>query len=1169
MLHDWGVIAAAFGYIGFLFLVASHGDRRSPVGRGRASGLIYPLSLAIYCTSWTFFGSVGFATRASTDFLAIYVGPILMIGLGAGVLRRVIQLAKAHNITSIADFIGARYGKSQAVAATVALIAIIGSVPYIALQLKAVASSLETILSEDQAFSHIPILGDMALMVTLAMAAFAVLFGTRQTDATEHQHGLMLAVATESIIKLIAFLAAGIFVTFWMFSPHELIERAMRTPEAVRAINYSPSIGNFLTMTLLSLCAIMLLPRQFHVSVVENSSDAEVSRARWLFPFYLVAINLFVIPIALAGLVTFPFGAVDPDMYVLALPMEGGAGLLSVAVFVGGLSAATAMVIVECVALSIMVSNDLVVPLVLQRRPEGRTGGADFSDFLLRSRRLAIFAIMVMAYFYYRALGNTQLAAIGLLSFAAIAQLAPSFFGGLLWRRATARGAIGGMLVGFAVWLYTLFIPSFMDSSTAGILLLQHGPFGIEALRPQALFGADLPPLMHGVIWSLSLNVLTYVLLSLARRPSSIELVQADLFVPNTLAPISPNFRRWRTTVTVQDIQTTVAQYLGPDRARHSFEAFSVRRNVRLESGAPADFELLQHAEHLIASSIGAASSRLVMSLLLRKRTVSAKAALKLLDDSHAALHFNREILQTALNHVRQGIAVFDADLQLICSNRQFGDLLNVPPHFIQFGTPLREILEFMGVSEPDNPVEREAMLERRLAAYTTDGEPYLERLPDRHMVIEILTNRMPGGGFVITFTDVTPTFEAAEALERANATLEKRVRDRTEELTRLNSELALAKSAAEDASISKTRFLAAASHDILQPLNAARLYVTSLVERQHSGEETRLVENIDESLQAIEEILGALLDISRLDAGAMTTSISSFKMADLMRSLEIEFAPIARAKNLELAFVPCSLPVESDRLLLRRLLQNLISNAIKYTPRGRVLVGCRRQGPSLKICVYDTGVGIPPVKRGEIFKEFHRLEQGARIARGLGLGLSIVERLARVLKHGIAIDGNKSGGSVFSVTVPTAKAITHTAAVTSATPLARRPISGALIVCIENDAAILDGMRTLLKAWDAEVIAVADPEGAIAAIEGAGRRVTGLLVDYHLDRGNGIAAIRDIRRRFGDGIPAILITADRSPAVQVAAREENVAVLNKPVKPASLRALLGQWRTQQMVAAE
>ena len=313
---------------------------------------------------------------------------------------------------------------------------------------------------------------------------------------------------------------------------------------------------------------------------------------------------------------------------------------------------------------------------------------------------------------------------------------------------------------------------------------------------------------------------------------------------------------------------------------------------------------LLQHAEHLIASSIGAASSRLVMSLLLRKRTVSAKAALKLLDDSHAALHFNREILQTALNHVRQGIAVFDADLQLICSNHQFSYILGLPLHLVQLGTPLEEILEFMGAISPPGEEDGKALLEKRLAAYTTEGEPYLERLHGRQMVIEVRSNRMPGGGLVITFSDVTPSFEAAEALERSNATLEKRVRDRTEELTRLNSELALAKSIAEDANVSKTRFLAAASHDILQPLNAARLYVASLVERQSGGEDGRLVENIDDSLEAIEEILGALLDISRLDAGVMTTSIASFKMADLMRSLEIEFAPIARAKGLKLTFV-------------------------------------------------------------------------------------------------------------------------------------------------------------------------------------------------------------------------------------------------------------------------
>ncbi|MBR1283577.1 hybrid sensor histidine kinase/response regulator [Bradyrhizobium sp. AUGA SZCCT0177] len=1169
MLHDWGVIAAAFAYIGLLFFVASYGDRLSPSQRGRASMMIYPLSLAIYCTSWTFFGSVGFASRTSVEFLAIYVGPILMIGLCTPLLRRVIQLAKSQNITSIADFIAARYGKSQAVAATVAVIAIIGSVPYIALQLKAMSSSLETILSEDKLFSSIPLIGDIALVVTLAMAVFAVLFGTRQTDATEHQHGLMLAIATESLVKLVAFLAVGLFVTFWMFSPVELIERAMKTPEAMRAINYSPSIGNFLTMTLLSFCAIMLLPRQFHVSVVENSSIDEVNRARWLFPLYLVAINLFVIPIAIAGLVTFPFGAVDSDMFVLALPIEGNAPLLSIAVFVGGLSAATAMVIVECVALSIMVSNDIVLPLVLQRSPRTRVGQQDFGDFLLKVRRFAIFAIMVMAYFYYRALGSTQLAAIGLLSFAALAQLAPAFFGGLFWRRATAHGAMGGMLVGVAVWTYTLFLPSFLETTTAGLQFLQHGPFGIEALRPRALFGADLPPLMHGVLWSLGLNILTYVAMSMARQPSSIERLQADLFVPSTLTPITPTFRRWRTTVTVQDIQSTVAQYLGPDRARQAFETFTADHPGHLDPAAPADFELLQHAERLIASSIGAASSRLVMSLLLRKRTVSAKAALKLLDDSHAALHFNREILQTALNHVRQGIAVFDADLQLICSNAQFGEILALPPHLVQLGIPLQEILEFMDAVSPPGSGNSDALLALRLKAYTTEGEPYLERLPDRHMVIEVRSNRMPGGGLVITFSDVTPSFEAAEALERANATLEKRVRDRTEELTRLNSELALAKSTAEDANISKTRFLAAASHDILQPLNAARLYVTSLVERQSGGEDSRLVENIDDSLEAIEEILGALLDISRLDAGAMTTSITSFKMADLMRSLEIEFAPIARAKGLKLTFVPCSLPVESDRALLRRLLQNFISNAIKYTPRGRVLVGCRRRGQTLQIGIYDTGVGIPVQKRGEIFKEFHRLEQGARIARGLGLGLSIVERLARVLNHGIALGANAGGGSVFSVTVPVAKAVNYTAAVTSATPLSKTPMSGALIVCIENDPAILDGMKTLLTAWDAEVIAVADPEAAIAAIETSGGSVTGLLVDYHLDRGNGVAAIREIRRRFGENIPAILITADRSPNVRAAAREENIAVLNKPVKPASLRALLGQWRAQQLVAAE
>jgi PAS domain-containing protein len=313
-----------------------------------------------------------------------------------------------------------------------------------------------------------------------------------------------------------------------------------------------------------------------------------------------------------------------------------------------------------------------------------------------------------------------------------------------------------------------------------------------------------MTPLIHGVFWSLSLNLLTYIVLSLLRQPTSIEQVQADLFVPNELAPIAPNFRRWRTTVTVQDLLSTVAQYLGPERAQQSFETFAASHHINIDRAAPADFRLLRHAEHLIASSIGAASSRLVLSLLLRKRAVSAKAALKLLDDAHTALHFNREMLQTALNHVRQGIAVFNPELQLITSNQQFGEILDLPAQYSQIGIPLVEILEFIGSNGQLEANADPAALQRRLAAYTTEGEPYLERLTDRNMVVEVRANRMPGGALVITFSDITPSFEAAEALERANATLEKRVRERTEQLTRLNSELALAKSTAEEANISR-----------------------------------------------------------------------------------------------------------------------------------------------------------------------------------------------------------------------------------------------------------------------------------------------------------------------------------------------------------------------------
>ena len=1171
MLPGWAVIAVALGYIGLLFVIASYGDRVRHLDRNsRSRLLIYPLSLAIYCTSWTFFGSVGLASRTGYDFLTIYIGPMVVIGLCTPVIVRIVRLAKAQNITSIADFIAARYGKHQGVAALVATIAIVGTIPYIALQLKAVSSSLGTILRHSSVDSTMlqAAPGDIALFVTLSMAVFAVLFGTRHIDTTEHQHGLMLAIAAESIVKLVAFLAVGVFVTFWMFNgPISLFQQALETPATQAILHGQSNLGTLLAMTLLSTFAIVMLPRQFHVTVVENNNEAEISRAAWLFPIYLLLINLFVLPIALAGVLMFPTGTMDSDMFVLTLPLNAGSELITLLAFVGGLSAATAMVIVESVALSIMVSNDIVIPWVLKRKEALSAGPENMGAMLLMVRRLAIFGILFLAYLYYRIAGEAQLASIGLLAFAAIAQLAPAFFGGLIWRRATARGAVAGLTIGTLTWGYTLLLPSFADFGLIGRSLLTEGPGGWFLLRPQALLGIELPQLLHGVLWSLSLNVLAYVGFSFTRAPASVERLQANLFVPSANHAVVPNYRRWRSPVRVDELIKAVARYLGEERTRAAFKNFADSRRIDLQPDAEADFQLLRYAEHLLASAIGAASSRLVLTILLRKRALSTSGALKLLDDANAAIHYNREILQTALDHVRQGIAVFDKELGLTCWNRYFGEVLNLPPDMTQVGIALEEILR-VSAEQTDAAGPSEHELQMRYLRYLS-GEPFLERFSQRGLVIEVRGNRMPDGGLVITFSDMTPSVEAAEALERVNETLERRVRERTEELTRLNAELARAKGEAEEANISKTRFLAAASHDILQPLNAARLYVTSLVEREESRADARLVGNIDASLEAVEEILGALLDISRLDTGALKPEIGPFRIDELLNQIEVEFAPLAREKGLELVFIPCSLTVRSDRRLLRRLVQNLVSNAIKYTLDGRVLVGCRRRRGRLRIDVWDTGIGVPPSKKREIFKEFHRLDEGARAARGLGLGLSIVERIARMLDHKIDLWSVVGGGSRFSVEVPLAPALAASAARASVTRADSRQLSGTVVLCLDNDLAILDGMRTLLEGWGCQVLQASSLADAVTAAGEAHIPLDCLMIDYRLDEGNGLEAIAELRRRFGEHLPAILITADRSPHLRRDAQLRDIQFLNKPLKPAALRALLAQYRIRRIAAAE
>lgn len=1160
MLHGWAVIGVAFVYFGLLFAVATFGDRAQPgMMSGRARPFIFAFSIAVFCTSLTFFGSVGSAVTNGLEFFAVFLGPILAFALGSPLLLRVARVAKAQNITSVADFIAARYGKSQALAVIVSVGAVVGLVPYIALQLRAISSAVAVMLEKDGiVIGSTVFLADVPLVVALLLAAFGALFGTRRINATESQNGLMLAVAMESVLKLCAFLVLGFFVTWVMFEgPDDLIERAAAV-NFLAPFEQMPRPSTWITVTLLSFFGVFLLPRQFHVTIVENMSEREIRTAAWLIPLYMIAINIFVAPLALAGMLMFGDGSTSPDMYVLALPLSAGANSVALLTFIGGLSAATAMVIVESVALSIMVSNNIAIPLVLRSRERGPR---DMRRFLLTVRRTAILCILLMAYGYYRATSSPSLTYSGLLPFAAVAQFAPAFFGGMIWRGANTRGAVVGISGGLAVWAYTLLLPTLQGSGLFASHVFVEGPLGLGWLRPTALFGLHLDPLVHGVIWSLGLNLFGFIVGSLSGSRSPMERLQANAFVGAELNDMAQSFRGWHAPVTVGELQTAVARYLGEESTERAFKTFEEKRSTRLNLLEHADVHLVRYAEHLLAAAIGASSSRLVLSLLLRRSAVTKIGALRLLDDASVAIQYSRDLLQTALDHAHHGMVVLDPDMRLVCWNREFARIYGIPPDLLKVGVAVDAIIR----SNAERGLYGAGSIDDLIAER-------LERLSDRNRtsrtvihpdmrVVETRFDEMPDGSLVATFIDVTEAVQAERALEE-------RVNERTRELTHLNHELSRAKAAADTANFSKTRFLAAASHDILQPLNAARLYVSSLAERTRDGPETSLVANVDAALQSVEEIFSTLLDISRLDAGALKPDITTFPLSDVLHPLEVEFAPLAKSKNISLRVVGSSAWVTTDRRLLRRLLQNLISNAVKYTPEGRVLVGCRRRSGGLTVGVWDTGVGIAPSKQKLIFKEFQRLENGARIAPGLGLGLSIVERIARVLDLPLRMDSIPGRGSSFRVDLAVADAPTHSTPEiqSSAPPPSALVLTGTHVLCIDNEPAILEGMRLLLQGWNCRVDTTDSLAGALAQIAATG--VPDIIIaDYHLDRGDGINAVKQIRHTTRRDIPAVLVTADRGTGVRDAAAKNSMSILHKPLRPASLRALMAQFRLSRAAA--
>jgi Na+/proline symporter/signal transduction histidine kinase len=1144
VIPGWLLLLVSVGYVGVLFAVAYYGDQRATTPKATwLRPAVYSLALAVYCSSWTFYGAVGTAARTGLGFLPIYLGPLLMLAFGWRILERLVLISGEQRIVSIADFLSSRYGRAPGLAALVAAVALTAAVPYVALQFKAVAMSVEVLAG---APGDTGLLADPALYVALLLAMFAILFGTRQIDATEHHRGMLLAIALESLVKLLAFVAIGVFALAHLPGTGGLVARMAQAAHVVAA----PGLPTgFVAQTLLAFTAIVCLPRQFHVAVVECQDPNDLRPARWLFGGYLALFTVLVVPITLAGQSVLGGTGVSPDTYVLALPLALKQETLALMVYIGGFSAATGMVIVASVALATMVSNDLVVPLLLRGGVLRESGSIDRQ--VLWIRRATILALALMAFAYHRgAIGDDTLAQHGLLAFAAVAQFAPALIGGLYWRGASRAGAFSGLFAGALLWLYTLLLPALARSGGFDTGWIDQGPLGVLWLRPQQLFGlSGWDPLTHGAFWSLLFNVGAFLFVSARQRPRLQEQLLAAPFLDPYVQRPALGRGGWAGSVRSADLLALAERIVGERHARRAFDDYAAQQGRSWLPDQPADRALAQFTERLLASAIGAASARLTLTSALRGSGMELGEVVALLDEANQELRFNRQVLSTTLDNISQGVSVVDGGMRLVAWNRRYQEMFEYPDGMLYIGRPVSDLIRWNAERGEMGPLDArrvEEQVQRRLR-HLRAGTPHVfERVRANGQVIEMRGQPLDGGGYVTSYSDVTDYKRAEQALREVNETLEQRVEQRTRE--------------AEAAQQSKTRFLAAVSHDVLQPLNAARLFTSALREADTAGEQQRLAERVDASLRAAEDLLDGLLDVSRLDAGALRPELTDFDAAELLRELAAQYAPSAASRGLQLRVRVTDTPLSarSDRRLLRRALQNFLANALRYTREGGVLLAARVREGAVELQVWDTGPGIPAHHLDQIFDEFRRFEQpGVGGERGLGLGLSICQRIARTLEHPLTVRSRVGHGSVFAITVPFGRALYPSLPLPEAT--ATDSLAGLRVLCIDNDREILDGMRALLDRWQVIVFAAATVDEALALLA---ENPDVALVDYHLhDRLDGLGVIDELRARNGRELPAALLTGDGSDALKLAARARSCTVLTKPVRPASLRAFLAAQR--------